>query len=128
MKRNCIDEYGSVVLRGMSFHAFHGCLEEERKNGGTFRVDLEGRLALRRAARTDDLADTVDYGAVYKAVAEEMAVPSALLEHVCGRILQRIAGEFPSFRALRVTVAKQHPPVDGPCEWSEVTLSSGYDG
>lgn len=125
MKNN--DLYGTITLTGMEFHAFHGCLEQEKRDGGIFLVDLEGRLPLGRASRTDDLADTVDYGAVYAAVAEEMAVPSDLLEHVCGRILRRVAADFPAFRALRVTVSKQHPPMGGPCAWSRVTLSQGYD-
>jgi len=128
MRRIETDTYGTMELCGMEFHAFHGCLEEEKKNGGRFTVDVTGKLALGRASRTDNLSDTVDYGAVYAVVAEEMAVPSDLLEHVCGRILRRLSDTFPAFRSLRVTVSKQHPPVGGPCEWSRVTLSSGYDG
>ena len=45
--------------------------------------------------QTDDVADTVNYADVYEAVKAEMAIPSRLLEHVCGRIMDRLFRDFP---------------------------------
>ena len=47
------------------------------------------------AMQTDDVADTVSYADVYEAVKAEMKVPSKLLEHVGGRIVKRLFGDFP---------------------------------
>ena len=33
---------GKIELRGLEFHAFHGCLPEERENGNLFVVDFSG--------------------------------------------------------------------------------------
>ena len=51
-----------------------------------------------------------------------MAVPSDLLEHVAGRIVRAIAAEFPQFERFSIRISKHNPPVDGPVEWSRVTL------
>ena len=31
---------GIIELEGMEFHAYHGCLEKERREGNTFLVDF----------------------------------------------------------------------------------------
>ena len=38
-----IDRDITIELTGMEFHAFHGCLEQERKEGNTFVVDFRGK-------------------------------------------------------------------------------------
>ena len=68
-----------IELEGMEFRAFHGCLEQERRDGNLFTVDFRGEIDLQRAAQSDDLADTADYGKIYDTVAAQMAVPSNLL-------------------------------------------------
>lgn len=125
-----------IELEGMEFHAFHGCLESERRDGNLFTVDFKGELAAaepvaKEATRSEDasdptmsdrLEDTVDYSVIYDIVAQEMAVPSDLLEHVSGRIARSIKAEFPQFSEFSVRVSKQNPPVNGTCRWSRVTV------
>lgn len=113
---------GTIELIGMEFKAYHGCLEEERRDGNVFVVDLLGRADLDLAAESDRLEDTVDYSAIYGLVAEEMARPSNLLENVAGRIVEAVAGSFPGLVELKVSVSKKNPPVGGRCHWSKVTL------
>ena len=43
-------------------------------------------------------------------------------EHVAGRIQRAIAEEFPEFERFSVRVSKHNPPVEGPVEWSRVTI------
>lgn len=116
---------GAIELEGMEFHAFHGCLEQERREGNTFIVDFYAETDLSEAAESDDLKDTVDYGKVYDIVAREMAIPSNLLEHVASRILKAVEDEFDGFTYTRVRVSKKNPPVNGTCAWSRVTVASG---
>ncbi|MCQ2119879.1 MAG: dihydroneopterin aldolase [Bacteroidales bacterium] len=115
----------AIELEGMEFHAFHGCLEQERREGNTFIVDFYAETDLSEAAESDDLKDTVDYGKVYDIVAREMAIPSNLLEHVASRILKAVEKEFEGFTYTRVRVSKKNPPVSGTCAWSRVTVASG---
>ena len=119
----CISDIGIIELEEMRFWAFHGCLESERRNGNLFLVDFRGELDMRKAAESDSLEDTVNYGLVYDLVKEEMSVPSDLLENVAGRIVRRIAERFPEFVRFSVRVSKRRPPVEGPVQWSRVTLT-----
>jgi len=119
----CISDIGIIELEEMRFWAYHGCLEDEKKNGNLFLVDFKGETDMRAAAESDRLGDTVNYGEVYETVKAEMEKPSELLEHVAGRIVKAIAGRFPEFARFSVRVSKRRPPVGGPVQWSRVTLS-----
>ena len=119
----CISDIGIIELEEMRFWAYHGCLESERSNGNLFLVDFRGELDMRKAAGSDNLEDTVNYGLVYDLVKEEMNIPSDLLENVAGRIVRRIAERFPEFARFSVRVSKRRPPVGGPVQWSRVTLT-----
>lgn len=113
---------GKIELAGMEFHAYHGCLPEERERGNTFVVDLSFRYDFEKAAREDSLADAVNYGAVYDVVAEQMAQPSKLLENVVWRIREAVSKAFPQISDLHVKVSKANPPVSGPVRWSSAQL------
>ena len=119
----CISDIGIIELEGMRFWAFHGCLESERSKGNLFLVDFHGETDLRKAAESDELEDTVNYGEIYDAVKAEMDIPSDLLEHVAGRITKVLAAKFPQFVRFSVRVSKQMPPVGGHVQWSRVTLN-----
>lgn len=109
----------------MEFHAYHGCLEKERREGNTFIVDFHAETELKKAVKTDDLRETADYGRIYDIVAEQMAVPSNLLENVAGRILDAVRKEFKDFLFIKIRVSKMNPPVNGQCAWSRVTVTYG---
>ena len=113
---------GIIELDEMKFWAFHGCLETERAKGNLFIVDFKGETDITKASFSDDLNDTVNYARIYEIAKAEMAVPSDLLEHVAGRIQRAIAAEFPEFERFSVRVSKHNPPVEGPVEWSRVTI------
>ena len=119
----CISDIGIIELEEMRFWAYHGCLESEKKGGNLFLVDFHGELDMRKAAQSDSLDDTVNYGEIYELVKQEMEIPSDLLEHVVGRIIRAIAERFPEFVRFSVRVSKRKPPVGGYVQWSRVTLT-----
>ena len=119
----CISDIGVIELEGMRFWAYHGCLEIERAKGNLFLVDFRGEMDLRKAAGSDALDDTVNYGEIYQVVKTEMETPSDLLEHVAGRIVKALEVRFPQFVRFSVRVSKQMPPVGGHVSWSRVTLN-----
>lgn len=100
--------------------AFHGCRDDEKRNGNVFRVDFCGSYRSSCAA-DDDLSATVDYGRIYKVVAAIMQGRRCnLLESVCSAIVDAIAEAFPQLICFEISVSKKNPPVDGPCEWSVI--------
>lgn len=111
-----------LELTGMRFYAYHGCLESERREGAEYMVDFRCTLDTAAAEQSDDLADTLDYSRIYAIAAQQMAVPSNLLEHVAGRIADAIAAEFPALEGFEVSVSKKNPPVGGECEWAKITV------
>ena len=119
-----MENIGIIELEGMEFKAYHGCLEQEKVRGNSLTVDFRGEMDLKKASETDDLNDTVNYGEIYEIVADEMSMPSELLENVAGRIVREIERRFPQFISFSVRVSKKRPPVDGVTQWSRVTLHS----
>lgn len=113
---------GTIELIGMNFRAFHGCFEEERRDGNSYVVDFRADLDTSRAQVTDSLEDTVDYGRIYQIVKEQMAIPSNLLENVAGRIAGAVCAEFPGLEGIEVSVSKKNPPVGGEAQWSKITV------
>ena len=118
-----IEKTGIIELEGMEFHAFHGVLESEKIEGNLFLVDFKGEVDMSDAVESDLLEDTLNYALIYDAVAREMEIPSDLLEHVAGRIVKAIAKDCPQLKTFSIRVSKNCPPVNGPVEWSRVTLT-----
>ena len=99
-----------ILLYGMDFHSYHGCLPEERIKGTHYTVDLECTVPLKKAGKSDNLKDTVDYSMLYDIVAAEMSTPSNLLENVAARILKQIRYYAPKIKSATVTITKYNPP------------------
>ena len=115
---------GIIELEGMEFKAYHGCLEQEKVRGNFFTVDFRGELDLTAAAKSDNLDDTLNYADIYDIIADEMSIPSELLENVAGRIVEEIEKRFPQLQSFSIRVSKKKPPVEGVAQWSRVTLFS----
>ena len=123
----CISNIGIIELDEMRFWAYHGCMPDEKAKGNLFLVDFRGEMDLTKAASSDALADTVNYGEIYQIVKAQMSQPSDLLEHVAGRIIKALSENFPEFVKFSVRVSKRKPPVDGHVQWSRVTLYFNKD-
>ena len=118
-----IPDTGIIELRGMHFTAFHGCLQEEKEYGNAFSVDFKCRYGIRQAAESDELSRTLDYSRIYDIVAEQMAIPSNLLENVAARIFDAILQAFPEIEEMELKVTKFNPPVGGNAQSASVTLT-----
>jgi dihydroneopterin aldolase len=107
---------GIIKLENIRVFAHHGCLKEETKIGSDYSVDLEVKADLQNSAITDKLNDTVDYVFLNRIIKEEMCIPSALLETVAKRILNRIFNEDKLVKKATVWVSKLNPPIGGDVE------------
>ena len=107
----------------MAFYAYHGVLPQERAVGGEYWVDLTLYPAdISAAVQGDRLDGTINYAEAYEIVRREMAQPSALLEHVCGRIAQALFAAFPALLRIEVEVCKVNPPIGAACHGASVKL------
>ena len=100
-----------LLFKNLRFHAFHGALSQERVVGGCFLLNMEVTTDFAQAMRSDRLCDTVDYGAVYELVYQEMQKPSKLLEHVAGRICDALFEQFTTIQTIHLMLQKEAPPV-----------------
>jgi dihydroneopterin aldolase len=103
-----------VELRGLRVLGQHGVGDAERAVAQPFEVDLDLELASGAAARSDELADTVDYGRVCQVVAEVVGGTShRLLESLARACAEAVLAEDAAGRVAAVTVRvrKLRPPV-----------------
>lgn len=104
---------GLIEINGIRVFAYHGCLEEEGRIGGNYRVDVHVEGDLAKAEQSDSLADTIDYGRVTAIVKEQMAQRSKLIEHVARRILDALRTQWKADLSWKVRLTKERPPVNG---------------
>lgn len=101
---SCVDR---IVLEGMVFSGKHGVSDAERGRPQRFSVDIELESNLARAARSDQLEDTIDYRRL-RAIAKEVIEGESahLIETLAGRIARQ-ALEVPRVESVTVKVTKR---------------------
>jgi len=111
-----------VALRGLRGFGRHGVLPSERATGQPFLVDVDLGLDTRRAAKSDDLTDTVDYGGLAdRVVALVEGEPVNLIETLAERIASMCL-EDAAVEQVQVTVHKPEAPVSVAFEDVSVTI------
>jgi dihydroneopterin aldolase len=109
-----------IALRGLRVRGHHGVYEHERRDGQDFVVDVTVWLDLAQAAASDDLADTLDYGALARRVAAIVGGPPAnLIETVAGRIADEVLTDA---RVTAVDVVLHKPQAPIPLEFADVAV------
>jgi dihydroneopterin aldolase len=114
-----------LSLLGMRFQARHGVLPHEKVEPQPFEVDLVLHADLSVAAASDDLADTIDYSALYDLVAAIVAGPSFdLIEGLAGAIARAaLAATDPRLvGGVEVRVRKPEAPLEGEVRTVEAAL------
>ncbi len=103
-----------IRLVGVSATGYHGVFEHERREGQTFVVDVVVHLDTRRAAARDDLAHTLDYGALAQQVVAVIEGPPAdLIETVAERVAATVLADG-AVSAVDVSVHKPQAPITVP--------------
>lgn len=116
-----------ITLRGMRFMGRHGVTPEERAEPQPIEVDVVMRLDLTRAAASDELADTVDYSAVFGLTRQIVEGRSfGLLEAIAAAIADGVLATFP-VDEVEARVRKPKAPLPGAFETVEVRLSRSRD-
>jgi dihydroneopterin aldolase len=115
----------TITLTGLRVRGHHGVFEHERRDGQDFMVDAVLTLDTAAAARSDELADTVDYGSLAQGLAEVIeGEPCNLIETVAHRLLavclldERVG-------AAEVTLHKPSAPI--PRTFADVSVTVRAD-
>lgn len=96
----------TVEVLGIELHGFHGVLEDERREGQRFVVDVWLEPSDGSAAVTDRIADAVDYRDVVTLVREVSdARAYRLLEAFSAALAEQLVQRLPVAR-VRVRVRK----------------------
>lgn len=100
-----------IELRGLTVRGNHGVFEHEKRDGQDFLVDITVWFDQRLAAGSDDLADTVDYGALAQGAADIVAGPARdLIETVAADIAENVLADE-RVQAVEVTLHKPSAPI-----------------
>ncbi len=111
-----------IRIAGIEVFAYHGVLPTEKAEGQPFMVDVTIEADLRKAAASDALEDTVDYGALASAISDAVAGERwNLIETVADRVAE-LALSIDGVDAVNVTVHKPKAPLDVPFEDVSVTI------
>ncbi|MGN6377974.1 MAG: dihydroneopterin aldolase [Gaiellales bacterium] len=113
----------TIEVRGLRVFAHHGVLVEERRRGQEFVLDLELVCPPSDAARSDDVADAVDYAEVCdRAVELVRGGPYNLIETLADIIARDLVARYRLQRAT-VRVAKPNAPIPHPLTEVAVTVT-----
>jgi len=112
----------TIELHGIVLHGFHGVLEEERRVGQRFLVDVELDLEHEQAARSDRIEDAIDYREVVARV-EEISAARAyhLLEAFAAALADALVAGWP-VTAVRVRVRKPDVVLEPAVEYAAVAV------
>ena len=112
----------TIELRGLVVFGHHGYLEEERRLGQRFLVDLWIDVH-GEASDTDRIEDTVDYRRLAALVRDVFAGPERLLlEGLAGAVADGIVEQFDAVASARVRVRKPDVVLDPPVDYAAVVV------
>lgn len=111
-------------MLGVRATGYHGVFDFERREGQEFVVDAVLWVSTVEAARTDDLAHTVDYGAVAQDIVALIAgEPYNLIEKLAVEIAEGLLRGHPLVQQVEVTVHKPAAPI--PVPFGDVAVTVG---
>lgn len=100
-----------ITLTGLRVRGWHGVFEHERRDGQDFLVDITVWIDTDRAAATDELTDTLNYGELAeRAAAIVCGPPRNLIETVAAEIAEDVMRDARA-HAVEVTVHKPSAPI-----------------
>jgi len=111
-----------ITLTGLRVRGIHGVFAHEKHDGQDFVVDVTVWLELAKAAETDKLVDTLDYGALAERAANIVGGPSRdLIETVATEAAEDLMRWDDRLHAVEVTIHKPNAPI--PLTFEDVAVT-----
>lgn len=96
-----------IIIENLKLSGKHGCFAAERDELRDFEVSLKLRLPLNAAAKSEDLAQTIDYPAAMGIVEGVISGESVrLIEKLADMIAERLFVRFQNLLEVEVEVSK----------------------
>lgn len=104
-----------IILEGMEFYAFHGVMDEERKIGGKYVVNLSVSVPEDSGA-DDSISSTINYQSLYDIVDCVLRRKANLIEYLANEIIKAIYKQFTNVTNVKLHLYKYNPPISGKVE------------
>lgn len=112
-----------IFVESIEFYGFHGVPAEERVVGHRYSVDVWLSIQ-EEASATDEVEDTVDYGAVAELVVSVgTSGQIKTVERLARQMAEAILDLFERVEEVDITVAKRLPPAPVIAEMAGVQLT-----
>ena len=112
-----------IKVTNMKVFAYHGVLDEEKKNGQDFYLNAKVYVDMRKAGISDKLEDTINYDLICTYLAEVFAEKVFdTIEAAAEYTLQEVIVNFPTIEAMELEVRKPHAPLTYVPEDISVTI------
>jgi dihydroneopterin aldolase len=102
----------TIQLVDILLHGYHGLFEEEKLVGNTFKINVTVVYTPANFPITN-LSDTIDYGAVFNILQEQMQVATPLLETVAANFTLAVLKQFDAATEVTIHIQKMVPPIAG---------------
>ena len=110
-----------IRIKNLRVFAHHGVYEQEKEQGQNFCVNAVLYTDTGKAGKSDDITDTVDYGAVCLFIDEYMRENRFdLLEAVTRHVAEEILFEFPTIAKVELEIEKPNAPI--PLHFDSVSI------
>lgn len=116
---------GIIRIHNMSFYGYHGVSDAEKEVGKRFTVDVEMVFDTAKAARSDHLADTIDYEEVYRVVGDYITGNTFHLTETVAEGIADLINKIFAPVGLKVKVRKNTPPFPGHLDYIEIETTRG---
>ena len=111
-----------ITLKNIECTGSVGVSDWEHKVLTRLEIDLEIYADLKKACKSDDLNDTIDYAKLYDVINEVVAAKHHnLLEFLAENIVQAVH-DFCDCDTITVRIRKPYPPISGICDYAEVEI------
>ena len=101
-----------VLIERLELHAYHGWHPHEGEFGQPYTIDVELLTDVDRAASSDHLSDTMDYGVIVETTRRIFTERRhKLVESAVVELARGLMTRFPEADEVRLRVLKLKPPI-----------------
>ncbi|NLK63061.1 MAG: dihydroneopterin aldolase [Fusobacteria bacterium] len=112
-----------IIIKNMKIYGFHGVLEEEKKLGQNYFIDVIITKSLKKACLSDNLNDSIDYSKIYYDIVDlsnvnKFNLIEAFAENICTLIIEKYV-----VKKIEVTIKKPNAPINGNFEYVAINIT-----
>ncbi|MBQ4058242.1 MAG: 2-amino-4-hydroxy-6-hydroxymethyldihydropteridine diphosphokinase [Lachnospiraceae bacterium] len=116
-----------IIIKDLELFGYHGVFEEEAFLGQKFVVTAVLNLSTRKAGKTDDLQQSLDYGVACQLIKKIVKTERyQLIERLAEEIAEQLLLTFTMLQSVEITVKKPWAPVLMTMDTVAVTIKRGW--